>query len=71
MCDEIDGLEIIRPDRKCPDSMHDFVPIIEGTRVVGLICQLCGHRVREELGSCSITSSGKIILQNAKPRRDL
>jgi hypothetical protein len=67
MCD-IDGLEIIRPGRTCPDSLHDFVPIIEGNRTVGIICIICGHRVREDVeskdnypGGHCITEEGKLI----------
>jgi hypothetical protein len=65
MCDD-DGLEIVRPGRTCPDSLHDFVPIIEGNRAVGIICIICGHHVREDVEPKGIYPSGHCITENGK-----
>ncbi len=73
MCDN-DELEIVRPGKICPNSLHDFVPVIDDDkRVSGLICQACGHRVHEDAtsGAYSVTDSGKVLTRNVIPRRDL
>lgn len=36
-------------DKNCIDQLHDWQPIIDGTQTVGLVCMICGKRVREDM----------------------
>jgi len=53
-------------NKRCPNNLHDFVPIIEGGETVGLICIIdgCGFSVREDMerSSLKVLPDGRIIM---------
>ncbi len=55
------GIEL---EKECPSNLHDWTPIIEDNRTVGLQCVNCPKTVREnmEWSSIKVAESGAIIV---------
>ncbi len=54
---------------ECPRGLHHDVPIIEGAQTVGLICTVCGRRVREDMQYSFLvaTEKGLVDLRDKPP----
>lgn len=68
-----DGLETVDPRRtqQCLPALHDWTPIIEGNETVGLVCIVCGKRVRESMERSYLAASphGLIDTRQKTPSR--
>jgi len=70
---ENDGLEYIDPRQiaQCLTSHHEWLPIIEGNETVGLICTVCGKRIREDMERSHLSASpiGLVDTRQRAPSR--
>lgn len=68
-----EGFEIVRHkrDKECAPGLHSDVPIIEGDQTVGLVCTICGRRVREamEYSYLVVSPEGLIDTRERPPSR--
>ncbi|MDP1675692.1 MAG: hypothetical protein Q8L88_02410 [Bacteroidota bacterium] len=46
----------------CPGRIHSYVPIVEGTQTVGVVCMLCGKTVREDMTQSEIVVTDSVII---------
>ncbi len=53
---------------KCPAGLHDYVPILEDDRLIGIVCVICGKATYENRAASGfiVTSSG---LQSKGPEK--
>lgn len=60
-----------RKIKECLQSLHDWLPIIEGNQTVGLVCQTCSKTVREnmEWSFLVVTPQGLVDMKQRAPSR--
>jgi hypothetical protein len=51
--------------KPCPRGLHSDIPIIEGNQTVGLICTICGRRVRENMEQSYLIATERGLMDTA------